>query len=58
MDDSQKQKSLIDYEAEKAKKEVDRVAAVDRQLLADQEIKRVWDEAKERVRQIQRDAQN
>ena len=58
MDDLQKQKTLIDYEAEKAKKEVDRVAAEDRQLLADQEIKRVWDEAKERVRQIQRDAQN
>jgi len=57
MDDLQKQKAQIDYEAEKAKEEVDRVAAVDRQLLADQEIKRVWDEAKERVRQIQRDAQ-
>ncbi len=57
MDDLQKQKAQIDYEAEKAKKEVDRVAAEDRQRLADEEIKRVWDEAAERVKQIQYDAQ-
>lgn len=57
MDDSQKQKAQIDYEAEKAKEEVDRVAALERQRLADKEIKRVWEEAEETVKQIQYDAQ-
>ena len=58
MDDSQKQKAQIDYKAEKAKEEADRVAALERQRLADKEIEDVWAEAKERVKQIQYDAQN
>ena len=57
MDDLQKQKSQIDYEAIKAKKVADATAATARQLLADQESERVMREAKEKVAQIQNDAQ-
>lgn len=58
MDDLQKQKARIDYAAEKAKTEVDRVAAKDKQFLADKEIKWVWEEAGKKVKQIQDDVQN
>ena len=57
MDDLQQQKSQIDEEARKAKEEADRVALEARQLLADQEVKRVRREAEEKAAQIQNDAQ-
>ena len=53
----QQQKDEIDLQAQKAKDEADRVAAEERQAAADEESKRVREQAEYDVAQIQKDAQ-
>lgn len=57
MDDLQKQKAVIDYEAAKAKKTLDAASVKARQDLADAESEKVRLEAKRIIAQIQYDAQ-
>jgi vacuolar-type H+-ATPase subunit H len=56
MDDAQ-QKSQIDEDARKAKEEADTSAFNARQLLADEESKKIRSDAEAEIAQIQSDAQ-
>jgi hypothetical protein len=58
MDYSQQQQNdYIDREAQKIKDDADRQAALDKQAVADKESDRITQEAADKVRQIQYDAQ-
>lgn len=57
MDDIQRQKYQIDEDAAKAKVEADEVASAARQLLADQEVERLRQDAEDKAAQVQKDAQ-
>lgn len=53
----QQQNDYIDQKAQETKDEADRVAAVDKQAVADQESKEIREKAEYDVAQIQKDAQ-
>lgn len=57
MDDFRSKTIQIDDTAQRAKDEADRVAQLQKQALADQEIDRVRREAEDTIAQIQKEAQ-